>query len=1610
MKNSKPETRMTNQIQNPKSETKPLGRLSRIRSFGHSGLIRHSNFWFRISAESRPGSVLIIVIVLLLLLAILGAAYISTTRSARVASAQNVLSSDVDDMLNGISKISEGVIVDDLNDGLGNLQGLNPGATQNVHSAYQGTFVAGQTYNIGDIVSYPAQATAPPFIQTNLYVAVAAPGSATPAVGSTTPWLQTTHVAGITSSLIEPWLAERIPTPDGVTGTPATLAYWPNITQMAVPTGGNTPTSILGTPFESPDSTAPMPATFSPGYTLTGQINGSLQPGFKQIGGANGPYVPTLTYLPTGGPKATQIVAGDADGDGAADCFLFRIPGASYDGLTWYAGVRIIDNNSAVNANTAVSRDQEFGWPGGAFGSLGANSNYYSLFQSGVGLLEMLNTSDNANAFFTYLNNLATPSQAAYADAAPGATAPTTAVARPDFQFLTGSDAGYYQLTRRINNPGFDGAGTAGSNNYKAIPLSDEAALAYHFCLVNPETTLSGTPSSLIENLLPFSLSYWQAPSGTTAAQYYNSLPFGNSGTPGNADVNKWFNDNFDYDNPPADYNKTVAGSQPIRPLLVSRNPVSNSITPVYDSNVNNIGEPLEPLVGAVANPYAAPPGTISGMMLPYGIGPPTPNYAHYRGPWSGTAGVTYQFNDIVVGTDGYTYIYVSQTPGNTATSPTLNTLPPASASWPAGLGFYTQWNFQPWTKSPVKANVNTATFRELYRAFWSVMAGNPSNQGPFGANTNIYYDPYGADASAPSPAPPNPAYSPQHQFRSPLRDPTYTTGTASGNVTRLDPENTMLLRAALAAVNTLGLRDNSQNVISRTVYLMAWIAPAGGGAAVQTPVMARVYSNTPQPVISEVYVNTVLSTNPDGYVAVELYNPYSTPMILKNWQLGLVNRAATGGTYPNLVFTTNPANAIGPSVIAPGTSTTTQLQAQNDPRPIPTVPPVVPETYSYATNQTVAPGTIILPAHGYALLENYNGAAAATPATGDAVARPPSSGLPATGIWYGPGSQASPNTCDVYVPGLQLVLQGATGASEPTASTGGELVLLRPRRSDGIYTSNAVSSTVNDPLNPFNEGTPLAPNLYDLVPVDSYDFTGVSITTTANTGFSYVRVKGAAPATWFKQFYPGRYTTVPTTPPARQSGTLSEGEPVPVWAAGTGAPSFGVDVLPGASSYTNNLPPIQVYNTSPVSATTGAANHFPNATIYPTITEGVNAAAQSNPTPTLNNTATPVQAPFGTFARNGDMLDIPFVGAYRISQVNAAVNPNPAEPINFVELNSLPMDISFADAYADTDTADQKLENVGRFCPLWARAAPPAGSPGDFYAWTRNLFSYLTVQSPSDAELPNFDPNIADVVTTYSVAPNPLPNTYKYPPVSAGNNTVVPPVPAVSSPSLVLTADPTASHQTSQGSVGVEGLININTASWKVLSLLPMVTINEDPTGWKTDNENLAKAIVAWRITHGPFTSIYDLNSVIDYVKGAPNGFQNAEGFLMIANGGAAGGVSSLNGLLSPPDPAFPSATTPPTIPVLATPPGAETFGATATGIGEDYQSDFAVLNRISNLITTRSDTFTVYIEVQGWQNVGLANPQPMVTRRYAFIVDRSAINGDPNTRFLKTLTVPND
>ena len=181
-----------------------------------------------------------------------------------------------------------------------------------------------------------------------------------------------------------------------------------------------------------------------------------------------------------------------------------------------------------------------------------------------------------------------------------------------------------------------------------------------------------------------------------------------------------------------------VKGSQPIRPLLVSRNPVSNCVTPVYDSNVANVGEPLEPL--GVVLPIHTPPlrGTTPGMMLPYGQGRTAgPNYAHYQGHGNGGQMANYQFNDIVI-RRRWLHIHFCQ-----STRPAISTSG-AFRRWkiyaPNSAAYSVNWTGLIYLLAiPAMDAISrqgkreTATFRELYRAFWSVMAGNPSNHSPFG-------------------------------------------------------------------------------------------------------------------------------------------------------------------------------------------------------------------------------------------------------------------------------------------------------------------------------------------------------------------------------------------------------------------------------------------------------------------------------------------------------------------------------------------------------------------------------------------------------------------------------------------------------------------------------------------------------------------------------------------------------------------------------------------------------------------------------------------------------------------------------------------------------------
>ena len=240
-------------------------------------------------------------------------------------------------------------------------------------------------------------------------------------------------------------------------------------------------------------------------------------------------------------------------------------------------------------------------------------------------------------------------------------------------------------------------------------------------------------------------------------------------------------------------------------------------------------------------------------------------------------------------------------------------------------------------------------------------------------------------------------------------------------------------------------------------------------------------------------------------------------------------------------------------------------------------------------------------------------------------------------------------------------------------------------------------------------------------------------------------------------------------------------------------------------------------------------------------------------------------------------------------------------------------------------------------------------------YHWARKLFNYLTVQAPHDDYYPNVDPTPSD----YSINPHPAAKYPGGPPAAVSNNnsTVVNSV-------FVGNAEDT---------VGVEALININTAPIPVLASLPFTIPYNQAT-----NLSIAQGIAAYRSANGPFKSIFDLYKVLAFYN---------QNMTLIAStpAGPAQGVFSPGGI------------------------GAGAVAPAATNaVRYDFQDRFVLLNNISNLITTRSDTFTCYLLLQGWRNAGTGNPTLAVQRRAAFIIDRNNISpGNTKPLYFK---VPNE
>jgi hypothetical protein len=1327
-------------------------------------LLRKIDRRFRLT---RPGSVLILVVALLVLMALIGTAFISTSRTDRVAMVQHTNNTEIDLLLEGVKNMAKATIVGSLNDPSlpfpyrpANSSIAKNWDAYDLYHQYTTDPLIGTTPNdawlsprcptfhspvgIADII----QATTPP--------SPALPGLPVwqaigePLTGNTfeSPFVLPASGTGALVSGVSLTYGDRL-TRDFVPPTPAQLAQINADNQNGV--GPDTPPGSLLTPtfatLSYPDGTS---ATF-PAFTLTAITNDGVKiyspkNGFESA--ANTPLSPQ--------PISYTYLAGDADGDGIADCGMCRLPVGQINGLTYYAGVRIIDNCAAVNVNTAMCRRYDFS---GDLSTTALPTRYingsgvatfsgvYNLgcFPTNVGLAEMLesydgsadNISGNLNialgtefgAWLKYqLGNPGTVASGVIPGTGSATNQPVDDLDNPraDFSFTSLGDMLTSQIGRRPGNPGYAAAGS----KCFAFTDTDAADLAYHFLFQNPNT--ERTP---LETALHASLCDVAPNSSNTAA-------------------------NFPTPNPPP---PTVFPPGPIVRYNIAQTYGQFGFTAPGPSSTSYTGSPSDGIY-AVNAWYAENFDWENDTGLGY-----KEACTSTLGSTNAAAGDTARPRRSILTANSAVSNLTPQPLLPTVISPP-NNLPTSNRPYTVATGM------TPITSTMCKTSINTAVFGDLWRAFWLSMAGD-YGLSPLGSNTGAtssiggtgtftytapagFYDhdlvqgqsiytgsqwpqtcyPMGNYTLPPADMPDTTgqdpksflaqptmdAQHPQEMFRSTLRNPTgcyYQTTGGSTNWSYIEADQMVLLRSAIAAANVEAMRDpykgSGANIHAHDIALNATID------GVVTPVTARVFGVSQQPYITEVYANTNIDPAADDdtntpstnglansvpYVAIELFNPYNQPINLAGWQLAAVDRSPTSDNTRALstasILYTFPANDV--------------ITGQPNILPAATAPP--PTT---AGNTTVYQGS-------YALLENLG--------SGGATYRPMSTGLKATGTVSRASYSASTGgpLIDITVPttgstGLDKVIQKF--GSSPTFAKQ-ELVLLRPGTNSGTA----------DPV-------------IDQVPVDSFDFTGLTWNGFDGTNpnadvWHYVRgnavtQNASAPGTntnvLWRFIYPGRYDASDPTPYA---ATPSGSGPPPITLTPPNANGEPRTPLsnPPYQPYSRRQQGTDAGHYHPMSsAPRSAIDPFaPTSSFYPSLKVPVTLGGYTSPSSGpndnwiasypatfpfqyLNNDepgASPLvsggvnAAPFGTFVRNSDMLQVPFVGSYIIMNTTTpSATANGVAPAlsatdaaNIIEINAMPADCSFAE---DTDVSDD----------------PPMGQYGDSQA--ANSTQDLSVSSP---------------------------------------------------------------------------------------------------------------------------------------------------------------------------------------------------------------------------------------------------------------------------------------
>lgn len=1688
-------------------------------------------------ATSPRGSVLILVVAVLVLLALMGTAYITSSRADKQAATASGTIASVDTLATGVlEKIKTNLAADKLD-----TTKLSYTAVDQVN---QGT-VSGA--RIGLLPLSPRVPVAPG--------GTTAHGEEIPRWPYlSAPLNATSTVAGeFYSPLVAPVVAGTfLASPLGSTYTVQSLTTFP--TWGVTEQGRRGP---LG-PMTDPSST-PLP-----GVTIGAiALNGIQYPAFYVVEDRN------LNGTIDAG-EASFVLAADADGDGIADSgysYLGTLGNPAYSGVTFYAGYRVIDNNSAINANTALTNGPDLATGTGG-GAVAVRNN--RLFPGAVGLAQSLTRpapnhwGNSGNNPYDLIINRPSPDLGKdlvgylsegkmTASAKPRATVvgdmPLGTMAgrgqaseRTDYQFQTLHELMWMQMDRRLEVPGFvpDTSGTTYTQfvPFRPFSLGDQMALTNRFVLPirNPGDdflTALGKQSPL-EQTLAFSL--YRVGGNTNASTQYDwstvasyplmsTIPYtpAEYGSQTNTPVEtaaptaprSWFVDNFNYETKPTAAEDYVTVRN-LRPLLVTRNGVSQ----------NTLFKPL---------PEAA---VLPLSVFPTGQVPAFDAMTPYVDVWNANA--VYAPGDMVF----YNATATPSAPSGSAIDParlyvnSTSTTLTGSSQKPGTLGV--GWTLVKEAVMPTAVNVNTASFGELWRGYYCAMSGpsiDPTNatdyvylgtplykgtttdstgntQGtlttnntisPFGlpvryTTTAVPYTPQ-ADVLTPaaeawrgmgySPVPANASttsddattdtyfsddvpsvstaelatatantvggaqttYHPQRMFRSKLKDPT---GSAA-----ITPENMVLLRAAQSAVNAEYLRSlNStrtnagtvyhDDVVRRTIPLRIYFGAGTASPNIETEI-AQVYSHSRHPYITEMYASTALTGTGAGYVAIELYNPYPFAISLQHYRLEAMTRSAasmtTVPTARKVLWEFGDA-AFAP-VIQPGQTL------------------VIDNYQSGGRDETHGNLAAIDPS-----LVGLTGTTSTAPGAGTSALTP-----------SGPG----PTATYIYVKTLGALLD---------ASNTRELLLCRPMFADydtttAPYVLRGVGHTASS--------DPRVAAVYDAAtvgkeaadyyaPVDSVDLYGVlPAPTKTDDSVTWPAVGGAngtgTPKTRHRAYgydyhyardggdwkfvYPGRY--LGSNAGVRQQGLrqalrrsdytvspytagVDKAPPTDVALFTNPAPSFGT--VNTAASY-DQTQPIQIANVGfggfNAQMEPGAVNRYP----------------------------------FGGLARELDILQIPFISPVRI-RTNALMTVG-AE--TYIDIISMTSDASFAE---DTDTNDNGEENIGRPTPIvgvqpltvdpHTLAAPNfffsyvdiptrnyipyidefnVNTQFQRYGWANRLLDYLTVRGAAGQTLPSTSlarttssDGTVDAASGFNVANYPQGSA----PVAGAN---------IPQPVAPKSASFTTLNTRGSAGAGVEGLVNVNTAPLPVLAAIPWTqSTSDNDTAARLKNIAIAKAIIHYRETVGPFHSIFEVNrvrmvsdagvlqtstlrsggitnttspvatwatamdasqTVTDdpmigqithrmHLETARSG-STADSILIRSNFNGdfspmynvtaadrtiSGGNrvqlyprdANLNGSAGSPD------TTPDADQAYPGDFAQPVLGASdlTNGVGlrnpdGDFEAQYLMLNAVSNLITTKSDTFTAYIVIEGWENAGQPTARRVLQRRYSYILDRSEV-----------------